>query len=317
MVLAGCFSEIDSRLSLAERPSIGINEYFTVAYPKAAPMQSPRYLSWIVTCVVLVLFTGCASGSHTSGPQTIRIMTYNIHHGVGLDSAFDFYRFSNVIINAHADIVALQDVDRNVARTRKMDLMTKLADLTGMTYTYMKSMDIGGGENGNGLLTRFPILEEKHVHFRLQSSTQECSLLQLVLDVKGTETVFLNTELNRAGNDSLQSSNVSEILDIAAQYPNTPVILVGCMNITPESKSMTMLRKGFRDIWAVAGSGNGFTHPSNAPQNRFDYIFVSNQKVPNDTKNLEVSLSPVSATVLASNASDHLPLLVALKVVSE
>jgi endonuclease/exonuclease/phosphatase family metal-dependent hydrolase len=127
----------------------------------------------------------------------------------------------------------------------------------------------------------------------------------------------MNTELNGAGNDSLQISNVAEIMDAASKYQNTPVILVGCMNNTSDSKCIGAITEAFQDGWTIAGSGNGFTYPSNGSQKRYDYIFVSNQKVPSDSKTLEVSLRPVSATVITSKASDHFPLLVALKVVSE
>ncbi len=280
-------------------------------------MHSFRLLLLMMSCVMLTLFEGCAGSRQSSGQNAIRVMTYNIHHGVGSDSVFDIERIASVIRHSDADIVALQDVDRWIDRTGKMDMMTKLADLTGMTYTFGKSMNVDGGEHGNGLLTRFPILEEKLLTYRLQLSDQNYSLMRLVLDVRGTEIVFMNTELNGDGNDSLQSANVAEIVAASTEYQNVPIILSGSVNSMPDSKSLAAIRTAFQDSWTMCGSGDGFTFPSNTPQKRFDYIFISNRHVSADSKSIEVSLKPVEASVPVSNASDHLPLLIALKVVSE
>ncbi len=244
-------------------------------------------------------------------------MTYNIHHGVGTDSTFDVTRIARIIRQSDADIVALQDVDRWAYRTGKMDMMTKLADLTGMTYTFEKSMEFDSGEHGNGILTRFPILEEKHLLYRMQVLDRECSLMRLVLDVSGTEIVLMNTELNDGEIDSVQSSNIEEIAAAAKEYLNVPVIFCGSLNRTPRNTNIASIEKSFQDCWTSSGSGDGATYPSTAPERRIDYIFVSKRQVLTDSKSIEVSLKPVEARVFNSNASDHLPLLVVLNVVSE
>ena len=50
----------------------------------------------------------------------------------------------------------------------------------------------------------------------------------------------------------------------------------------------------FTDTWTAAGRGDGFTIPVEAPAKRIDWILVR-------------GLDPVSAEVLTSDASDHLP----------
>jgi len=275
----------------------------------------------------LAILLGCAGSGQSSGQKKIRILTYNIHHGVGSDSTFNINRLASVIRRSDVDIVALQDVDRWVERTRKLDIMTTLADLTGMTYTFAKSRNIDGGENGIGLLTRFPILEEKHLMYHLQIENQECVLLNLVLDVEGTEIAFMNTTLNYGLDDSVQNENVSEIKAAAREYRNIPMILCLSLNFPlrqqrsdagmPDGQRVASLAEIFQDCWTVAGSGSGFTYPSSMPKYRFDYIFGSRNQPPTDTRNLEVDLNAKEARVLDSNASDHLPLLTVVSAVSE
>lgn len=41
----------------------------------------------------------------------LRIMTYNVHNGVGTDGKTDYRRLANVIARDGADVVAVQEVD--------------------------------------------------------------------------------------------------------------------------------------------------------------------------------------------------------------
>ena len=73
-----------------------------------------RLLRWTITSIVAALVAaGCATGK-TSDKAIIRVMTYNIHHGEGVDGNVDIDRIAKVIRDANADIVALQEVDRGV-----------------------------------------------------------------------------------------------------------------------------------------------------------------------------------------------------------
>lgn len=270
-----------------------------------------------VICALLAFFPGCSGSLKSSHERIIRLLTYNIHHGEGTDGRIDINRIAKIILQSDADIVALQDVDRWVGRTNKIDMMTGLADLTGMTYAYGKCADLDGGENGNGLLTRFPILEEKNLHYQARASNENGSLMQLVLDIKGMEFVLMNTDLSFAENDSERVLIVRAIGDVAIDHHNVPVILCGSMNDEPRSRTIAALGTDFRDSWSDSGAGNGFTYPSIEPQKRIDYIFVSNSVAPADTKSIQTTLASAVARVLASNASDHLPVLVELKIVSE
>ena len=51
------------------------------------------------------------STSHAEDALSLRVVTYNIHHGVGVDGKLDLNRIAEVIRAAKADLVALQEVD--------------------------------------------------------------------------------------------------------------------------------------------------------------------------------------------------------------
>ena len=244
-------------------------------------------------------------------------MTFNIHHGEGVDQKIDIRRIADIINKSGADIVALQDVDRWVPRSGKMDVISALSDQTGMTYAFAANFDLDGGTSGNGVLTRFPILEEKSHTMISPGPGREYRCMELVLDVKGIELVFMNTELDDAVNDSVKTLDLARIRGIASVHTFVPVILCGSFNTDPSSRSITSLGGEFQDCWAIAGSGQGSTSPASSPQMRSDYVFVSKTQSPTDSKTIQTGLKAVNAEVVATTASNHLPFIVDLKIVSQ
>ena len=60
---------------------------------------------------------------------TIRVMTYNIHHGEGMDGHINLDRIAALIHSANVDLVGLQEVDRNADRSHNLDMIKILARL--------------------------------------------------------------------------------------------------------------------------------------------------------------------------------------------
>jgi len=258
-----------------------------------------------VVLSLLALLAGCSGWRSDSAGRTLRVLTYNIHHGEGLDGKVDIERIAKVIRDARADIVALQEVDRGVERTRRIDIMTMLADMTGLTYAFGKNIEYQGGDYGNGVLTRFPILEERNHHYTMIRDGEQRGLLQLVLDVRGQEIVIMNTHIDYRPDDAERVSNVGELRNIARRYLPRPVIVCGDFNDLPASRTVNLMKEDFLDTWEAVGQGDGFTYPAATPEKRIDYIFITNP-----TTGGSLVLRPISAKVLRSDASDHIPLLV-------
>ena len=81
-----------------------------------------------------------------------------------------------------------------------------------------------------------------------------------------------------------------------------PVILCGDLNSTPNNRVYRTLSGRLRDAFAEAGEGWGMTYHARLPAVRIDYVFVSEE--------WEV----VAARVQEAHLSDHLPLLVTLRL---
>ena len=92
--------------------------------------------------------------------QELRVLTYNIHHGEGTDGKFDLDRIAKLISAQEPDLVALQEIDVKTARASGVDQAAKLAKLTGMHYAFGRFMKYDGGEYGQMVLSKHPILRQ-------------------------------------------------------------------------------------------------------------------------------------------------------------
>ncbi|MBZ0255882.1 endonuclease/exonuclease/phosphatase family protein [bacterium] len=223
-------------------------------------------------------------------------MTYNIHHAEGMDKKVDAERIAKVIKDAKADLVALQEVDKGVERTQKLDLPNIIASSLGFSFAFEKNIDYQGGEYGNAILSRFPILASKNHHYKMLREGEQRGLLQAKIEIEGKPLLFLATHIDYRPDNAERLSNVQEIIQFADEHKDIPIILCGDFNDTPNSEVHLRLKERFSDAWESAGGGDGFTYSSVKPSKRIDFVFVTD------------SVHVKHAKVLTTEASDHLPL---------
>lgn len=258
---------------------------------------------WTAILVAVVLLNGCATArAPLAGTNTFRVMTYNIHHGEGLDGRVDLPRIAEVIRRESADIVALQEVDKGVTRTDRRDLTAELAALTGLTGVFRNNFHYQGGEYGNAILTRFPVVAVTNLHYTMLRTNEQRGLLQVTLNARGRPLVVLNTHIDYRGDDSERLLNVEQIFAAAAGHAGRPILLCGDFNDTPGSRTHTRLKERFADAWELAGQGDGHSYPADQPRKRIDYIWLSP----------DARFKPVRAWIPSTDASDHRPVVVEL-----
>ena len=118
----------------------------------------------ILLTLSLTLFSGKAQTSTQQEgsrfPQkerTVRIMSYNIRHGWGLDNKIDIDRIGKLINDVQPEVIGLQEVDSVVNRSGNIDILQLLSEQTGMHATFGYSILHDGGKYGNGVLGK-PLL---------------------------------------------------------------------------------------------------------------------------------------------------------------
>jgi len=59
----------------------------------------------------LILAISVYTQSYPQTENTVRVMSYNIHNGIGMDNKTDYQRIADVITKTAPDVVALQELD--------------------------------------------------------------------------------------------------------------------------------------------------------------------------------------------------------------
>lgn len=262
--------------------------------------SSGRGLS-VMLAACVVWGSACRHGEPTRTPVQLTILSYNIHHSEGVDGQLDPGRIARLINDQKADLVALQEVDRGVERTQRRDLAGELAALTGMHMVFGKNLDYQGGDYGNAILSRFPIVAATNSHYRMLHADEQRGLLAATLrHPSGRELVFMVTHLDFRPDPAERLGNVLEIKAALARHNGRPVVVAGDFNDHPDRAVHQAMKESFVDAWEAGGSGDGFTYSSTQPDRRIDYIYLDRAHAWTVTR----------AIVPDSEASDHLPLVV-------
>jgi endonuclease/exonuclease/phosphatase family metal-dependent hydrolase len=233
----------------------------------------------------------------------VRVLTYNIHHGEGLDGRFDLPRLAGIIGSASADLVALQEVDRGTRRASGVDQLTEIGRLTGMFTAFGKAMDYQGGDYGVGVLTRAPI--QRVANRRLPGSPDREPRTALTVDVDrpdwGPRIQFTTTHLDQ-GRDLMDQVAQASVLS-AAWSADTAGILAGDLNTRPDTLTMQILARRWSDTFVDPPPD-----PSGRPRRRIDYVMV---RPAGAWRTIE------SRYLEAPLASDHQPVLTVLEWTGE
>ncbi len=268
------------------------------------------FVAFLVIGIWLIALAGCQVGSvRPQSPKTLRVLTYNIHHGEGTDKVFDYRRLAKVINDLSPDIVALQEVDDRTERDSRVDQAVLLGKLCKMRHVFGQAMPYQGGRYGEAILSRFPI-EKAAIHpLPYQVGQEPRAALEVLIEPAGLPPLaFVGTHLCHQNEENriqqvrrlcelfpdpaaekssqAQGGNVS----LATQH-NYPVILAGDFNARPGSEPMSVL---FNAGWL----------DTVAPRSKIDYVLVRRSD-PWQVKEIVIPDEPV--------ASDHDPVLVVLE----
>jgi endonuclease/exonuclease/phosphatase family metal-dependent hydrolase len=261
----------------------------------------------VLLAVLLFCFTPLFNNTQASRPvpakQILRVMTYNIHVGVGMDKKLDLQRIADVISNARPDIVGLQEVDRGVKRTEEKDEIAELAKMTQMHFAFAHNLDYQGGQYGVAILSRFPIMRIDHRKFENKRVAERRGMLRVELNVNGRALNFVTTHLDYQYDDS-RLFETEQLLNFLADVKG-PLIVAGDFNDEPTGSSYRLLVSSFDDVWIRTNAkSEGFSYPSDKPVKRIDYIFARKGS----------GVKAKRAWMVNTLASDHLPVVADVEI---
>ena len=265
--------------------------------------------AWLAAAALLPALAAAPAAGGKAVP--LRVMTYNVHAGIGADGRLDLDRTAAAIRASGAGIVALQEVDVHwSARSNWADQARELARRLGMQVRFAPIATLQPPEPGApprqfglAVLSRHPILHAENHHIT-RLPTQEPGPVpapapgfpELVVNVRGVRLHVYATHLDFRPDPAVRAMQVRDMLAVTGQDP-APKVLLGDFNASPQAAELAPLWGPFRDAWALAGTGAGWTFPAHQPDRRIDYVTAS------------PDVRVVGARVPATLASDHLPVV--------
>jgi endonuclease/exonuclease/phosphatase family metal-dependent hydrolase len=217
----------------------------------------------------------------TTRQHSIRVMTYNIHHGEGNDKKLDLDRIATIVKSENPDVVCLQEIDKNQPRTQQLDFPKLLGEKLGMSGVFECNYPFNGGEYGNATFSRFPIASHENVKLPTPSGVEPRGCLRVTLQIGNDVVDVLNAHL---GLDAKQRQEQVDV--IASAIHNIPTILAGDFNECFSDPAIGAILGRMRDS-------------ASATPKKIDFIFISNKI---DAVSSSIVVNPDS-----SLASDHFP----------
>ena len=267
-----------------------------------------RVAASLGTTALLAAAAACSTARLSSGEKSARVLVYNIHAGKDAKGVDNLERVAALVDSLKADIVLLQEVDRNTTRSGRVDQPATLARLTGLNAAFGNSLDFQGGEYGIAILSRWPISSDTTVPLpvvppqaRSGGSYEPRAALRVIIDTPAGPLAVVNTHLDPTGDDHWRRQEIRTVLAIVASLRSrgVPTFMGGDLNSTPESATQDTVRAaGLRDAWTTCGNGDGLTYPADSSTKRIDYLYLSG------------SATCARALVVRTDASDHRPLFV-------
>jgi endonuclease/exonuclease/phosphatase family metal-dependent hydrolase len=243
------------------------------------------------------------SASRPTPKKTLRVMTFNIHTGVGVDKKLNLQRIADVITKERPDLVGLQEVDRGVRRTEGIDEIAELARMTRMDYAFGHNLDYQEGQYGIAILSKFLLQKIDHRKYENRREAERRGMLRVEVDVGGRRIDFATTHLDYQSDDG-RLFETEQLLRFLADVKN-PLIVVGDFNDEPDGGAYKLMLPTFVDSWIGSrAKADGFSYSAEKPSKRIDYIFYRSSD----------GVRAKKAWVVRTPASDHLPVMAELEI---
>ncbi len=246
---------------------------------------------------------------HEKPAGAIRVLTYNIHHGEGVDGRYDLERIAEVIASEAPDVVALQEIERFRRRTHHDDQPKLLASMLSMHYCFAPVRDHRHTDHhskaayGNAILTRYDILSTSHFDLSIPGAREPRGCLHtLVRTSAGLLHVFcVHLGLRRSERAQQMALLASSSILKNPRLTPAPAVLLGDFNNWWPVRTARHIQKQFVNACHVTGRRRLLTFGSPLTFLALDYVYA--------TPDIRILNCYVSRSRKVRVASDHRPLV--------
>lgn len=229
----------------------------------------PRQVAWSIIVIglaalVVAGFFAANPGPPLEGSRGLVVMTYNIQQGYTETGSRAPQAQLEVMRQANADLIGLQESDTNRLAGGNADLVRYLADQLDMHSYY--GPKVVPGTFGIALLSRYPL--ENPRTFYMYSEGEQTATIHAQISVDGKRINIFVTHLGNGGPIVQQEAILQEVDGLEN------VIAMGDFNFRPDTEQYALTTQTLDDAWLLrwpSGSDdNGYN-----PSRRIDHVFLS------------------------------------------
>lgn len=250
-----------------------------------------------------------AMADNRGDPLVIKVLTFNIHHGRGMDGKLNLNRIAEVIKEDDADLIGLNEVDRCFSRrSGYVDQLSWLSETLNMNPAFGTAVSLRSkksdflGQYGNALLSRYPIAyQTNHPLLSVKGVFEGRALLEAEVHIQGQRLNIYVVHLSLS--PFKQNKQIEYILKKLSET-RLPIILLGDFNMRPGTKQWNKITNVLTDVCHSEYEVSCHTFPSFRPKLQLDYIFVSEH----------FHVESVHFIPKYHMASDHIPIKATIKL---
>ena len=234
-----------------------------------------RLSKLVLLPVLIALLAGTLSTA--AEPLTIRVLSYNIHHGEGIDGKLDLPRIARVMTAVRPDLVALQEVDRHTQRSKQLDQPAILARLTGMKILFEQNIAFQGGDYGNAILSRFPIKTYRNHKLPNHDQGEQRGVLEAeILLPKGHGSLVLwATHLDHRPDPTERLASARVLEKIVRAKGETVGLLAGDLNSQLSGQVLPIFLRSWTNSNGLKPQA---TVPVKKPKRQIDFVLYRPQQ---------------------------------------
>jgi endonuclease/exonuclease/phosphatase family metal-dependent hydrolase len=226
---------------------------------------------------------------------SLRLVSYNIHGGIGRDRRFNERRILDVLREVEADVIALQEVESTASG---VDMLGWLGAELGYHFVAGTTLTRADGHYGNGLLARCPVREFSTFDLSWRGREPR-GAISADIDCDGHKLHIVATHLGLRPAE--RREQVTRLINLFRQRPGDRGVLLGDLNEWfLWGRPLRRLHRYFQRTPSPA------TFPSRMPVLALDRVWTHPRSL---LRSLRVHKSAT-----AKVASDHLPLVATLEI---
>jgi endonuclease/exonuclease/phosphatase family metal-dependent hydrolase len=228
----------------------------------------------------------------------MRIVTYNIHKGRGMDGRTSISRIAKVLGELSADIIAVQEIFAEGDSEKGQ--VEELAAELGLKSAFACTRHRRGRPYGNAILTRWPIIESRDMDISHRRRERRGCIRADLETPRGTLHIF---NIHMGTSYFERRHQVRNLLSAKHLHDDLcgPRLLVGDFNEWIRGLTTRMLSERFESLNLELHVRKRRSYPGLLPIMHLDHMYFE--------RPLHIDKVELIRTRLSKVASDHLPLV--------